>query len=403
MAAGFAGAQPAVVMRVAYISFDPGGGMGHYAENLGTAMQAISSEARIVMVGSRTAVAPYRERPGFLTEELSASPTRHRVLEKYNPWHYRKLARTILRHTQAELVHVTSHSIGLAALSEELYTNGVVTICTVHDPLPHDETTTAWGRWVRRYERRVQEPRLARTLAAIHVHSEQHARVLAAALTGLSRTRVYAVQHGAGLTAAVAQGNAVPPELGALEPSLPTLLLFGRLEPYKGLGLLAEALARLDHSKRLNVIVAGAGQLDGQLAAVTGHRIVLINRFIADEEIRAVFSAADVIVLPYLEATQSGVIPLSYAFEKPVIATRVGALQDIVVDGATGLLVQPRDAAALAAAIERLAFDPLAVKQLSDGARTYLERQLSWRRIAAQHADHYQRLLDTAGLRLRGA
>jgi len=89
------------------------------------------------------------------------------------------------------------------------------------------------------------------------------------------------------------------------------------------------------------------------------HKVRVIDRFIPDDEVGLYFSAADLVVLPYRSATQSGIVPIAFAFERPVIATRVGGLSEAVRDGETGLLVEPNSPAALAEAIVRFYEDGL--------------------------------------------
>ena len=67
----------------------------------------------------------------------------------------------------------------------------------------------------------------------------------------------------------------------------------------------------------------------------------LEDKYISNEEVAVYFAAADVVVLPYLEASQSGIVPIAYSFNTPVISTRVGGLPEAVIDGETGLLVDP--------------------------------------------------------------
>ena len=94
-------------------------------------------------------------------------------------------------------------------------------------------------------------------------------------------------------------------------------------------------------------------------------RFIVHNRFIRATECDELFRQASIVVLPYIEATQSGVIPLAYSYAKPVVATRVGALAEVVDDGKTGRLVPPADSESLAAAIVELLRDP--VSAAADG------------------------------------
>jgi glycosyltransferase involved in cell wall biosynthesis len=79
----------------------------------------------------------------------------------------------------------------------------------------------------------------------------------------------------------------------------------------------------------------------------------LEDRYISNEDVAVYFSAADVVVLPYVEASQSGIVPIAYSFDTPVISTRVGGLPEAVLDGETGFLVDPGSAAQLTEAILR--------------------------------------------------
>lgn len=101
-------------------------------------------------------------------------------------------------------------------------------------------------------------------------------------------------------------------------------------------------------------------------------RVRVIDRFVPDDEVSLYFSAADLVVLPYESATQSGIVPIAYAFERPVVTTAVGGLPEAVQDGETGLLVEPRDPTALASAIVRF-FD--------EGLESAFSRNISTRAL----------------------
>jgi starch synthase len=130
------------------------------------------------------------------------------------------------------------------------------------------------------------------------------------------------------------------------------VLFFGRLLPYKGLAYLLEAFQQLD-PQAFQLVIAGEGDLSEY--RLDRENIRTLNRFVADEEMAALFNAAHVVALPYLSASQSGVAYMAFAFEKPVVATRVGALADVVADDQNGYLVEPRSADALAKALRRMA------------------------------------------------
>ena len=123
-------------------------------------------------------------------------------------------------------------------------------------------------------------------------------------------------------------------------------LFFGLIRDYKGLDLLLRAWAKWMPEGR-KLLIAGEFYASREkyisLIEELGLRekVVLHDRFIADEDVRYYFSAADALVLPYRTATQSGVTQIAYNFSLPMIVTRVGGLPEIVPDGRVGLVCEP--------------------------------------------------------------
>jgi glycosyltransferase involved in cell wall biosynthesis len=139
----------------------------------------------------------------------------------------------------------------------------------------------------------------------------------------------------------------------------PVLLFFGTIRRYKGLKTFLRGLAVLRKSMRFKAVIAGEFYVDPapyyRLARRLGLEecIVWKDHYIPNEEVPTLFRSADLVVLPYLEATQSGVVPVAYQFEVPVIATDVGGLAEVVRQGETGYLVPPEDPEALAGRIQQ--------------------------------------------------
>jgi glycosyltransferase involved in cell wall biosynthesis len=144
-----------------------------------------------------------------------------------------------------------------------------------------------------------------------------------------------------------------------LDADIPTVLFFGFVRPYKGLKYLIEAyplvLARTD----AHLLIAGEFWDDAtpyleQIKALgLEERCTVLDQYIPNEGVGDCFAAADLVVLPYVDATQSGIVQLAFGFGVPVVTTKVGGLSEAVEDGVTGLLVDPEDSHALAAAIIR--------------------------------------------------
>jgi glycosyltransferase involved in cell wall biosynthesis len=137
----------------------------------------------------------------------------------------------------------------------------------------------------------------------------------------------------------------------------PVVLFFGFVRKYKGLEYLIRALPQVLRNLPAQLLIVGEfwEDRDAHLEMIEKlglqQHVTVVDRYVPNEEIGLYFSAADVVVLPYVDATQSAVISLAYAFDKPVITTDVGGLPEVVTDGETGFVVPPRDHAALAAAI----------------------------------------------------
>lgn len=176
-----------------------------------------------------------------------------------------------------------------------------------------------------------------------------------------------------------------PPKPGARR-----LLAFGYVRPYKGIDDLIAALAAVPDA---TLDVVGVFQQPTarfrRLAIRHGvaDRVRLHDGYVAPERVRDVFAAADLVVAPYRQASQSGVVHLAYSFGRPVVATAVGGLADAVVDGQTGILARPGDPAALAAAI-RAALD--ARPDAFDAGITRVTQARTW--------DIYARLVLAAAL-----
>ena len=145
----------------------------------------------------------------------------------------------------------------------------------------------------------------------------------------------------------------------ALGLSGPVLLFFGFVRAYKGLHILLDAMPAILKDMDATLLVAGEFYGDkekylGQIERLGLERHVkVLDHYIANEEVGDYFSAADLLVLPYLSATQSGITQIAFVFDVPVVATNVGGLPEVVNDGETGYLVPPEDPEALAGAVAR--------------------------------------------------
>ncbi len=146
-------------------------------------------------------------------------------------------------------------------------------------------------------------------------------------------------------------GEAVSKKEAREKLSLPVedkiILFFGFIRKYKGLDLLLEAMNMESiRAAGIKLLIAGEfyedkKQYDELIANLAPEQLILRTEFIADSEVRYYLSAADFVIQPYRNATQSGVTPLAYHFEKPMLVTNVGGLPDLVPDGKVGIITEP--------------------------------------------------------------
>jgi glycosyltransferase involved in cell wall biosynthesis len=179
-------------------------------------------------------------------------------------------------------------------------------------------------------------------------------------------------------------------------------LFFGYVRRYKGLDTLLEAWGRLRARRPATLVVAGEFYEDAepyrrQIATLGDGAVRLLDRYVPDDEVEALFKAADVAVLPYRSATQSGVTHVAYAMGLPVITTDVGGLSETVHPGETGIVVPPEDPEALAQAIDRyFAEDQASAFRPRVEA---LRRAHSWDVLADAAIELIDRLAPTRGWR----
>jgi glycosyltransferase involved in cell wall biosynthesis len=173
-------------------------------------------------------------------------------------------------------------------------------------------------------------------------------------------------------------------------PEKQEILFFGRIEPYKGIDILLEAARPLlDTNPDWRLQIAGGGDITPYRNQLSHPQINVTNRFLSDEEVAGFMEQAAIVSLPYLSASQSGVIPTAFAFGKPVVATAVGGIPDMVQDRKTGLLIPPNDIHALRATLEELMHDHNLRKTLGTAGKEFAAAELSWDSIAVKHRDFY--------------
>ncbi len=262
---------------------------------------------------------------------------------------------------EPDLVHLTGPHLWNVPLLWALRRAGIPTVHTVHDVEPHTGTSRMLYAWNRAVYRLADQ---------ILVHGRCYRERLVN--QGLPPEKiVYApllhlfCGHENGTAAEQAAGNPVYE---------PWALFFGRLEPYKGIGPLLAAGAQLTNPNH-RVVVAGPGAPERFWKEPLTANVELHNHLIGDEEGIDLFRRCGLVVLPYLDATQSALIAAAYYFRKPVLVTRTGALPEYVQEGETGWVVEPGDVRALADTLADALSDPARLARMGQAGRAWYEEQ----------------------------
>jgi starch synthase len=259
------------------------------------------------------------------------------------------------------------------------------TVLTVHDPINHsgkDSNRLRYSRFrlYRFFIRRAADIAIT------------HGRLLA---DGLIRDHPYfkgkvrSVPHG---PLGCRNFNEASPR-----PDGFRLLFFGRIHEYKGLRYFVDSVTRLrDKGYPVTGVVAGRGsdlERHKQRMEEAGC-FEILDRYIAPEEISNLFLDSFAVILPYIDGTQSGVAAMALGFARPVVATAVGSIPELVRNRKNGLLVPPSDTAALTEAIETLLIDEKLWESLVAGAYKLRDGELSWGAIADKTISVYESVLE---------
>jgi len=253
-------------------------------------------------------------------------------------------------------------------------------VCTVHDFRPHpgDRLSQKTPFWVEMFVRRRADQLI--------VHSEHIRTLMAHALGGASRN-ISLMPH-----IQIGQELVSP----ALDEEEHLILFFGRIWQYKGLEYLIRAEPLISaRVPDVRIMIAGQGEEFSRYSRMMVHpeRFIVHNEFISEERSAEYFGRASIVVLPYIEASQSGVIPLAYSAAKPVVATTVGGLPEMVEHGRTGYLVAPRSEKHLADALVRLLLDGNLRREMGANGKRKVELECSPEEIALKTLEVYRRAM----------
>jgi glycosyltransferase involved in cell wall biosynthesis len=342
----------------------------------------------------------YARRELFYRHAMGAPGGRLRAASKLAE-HVPDMVRYRRRARDADIVHF--QWLPVQAVDRYLLPKGRPLVLTSHDVLPREPRPGQLAAQRRLYDR----------FDAIVVHSE-HGRSRLVDGLGVEGARVHVIPHGVFTHLAVGreEERGVSKKRGdsradltlsparareslILEDNNPVALMFGLMRPYKGIEVLLQAWRGVKGQAPVEdaeLWIAGLPKMDiSGLQASAPQNVRFDPHFVTDEELPAYFERADLVVLPYLEADQSGVLFTALAFGKPLLLSDVGGFPEMEDTGAVRI-VPAGDAHSLGQALRELLHDRAALTEMCVKARAAAHGRYSWESVAAAHVELYRSL-----------
>jgi glycosyltransferase involved in cell wall biosynthesis len=340
---------------------------------------ALAREAEVCLMLPRVQAEPYQK---LLNRAVNYQPFDKPRLRQ--PWAMPGMVRTLLKRIddfQPDVVHLQKGHLYFTFALPYLRRKYPLVI-SIHDPRQHV------GDWHSHREPEIIMDFAYRQAHRVIAHNEPMKQLI------MEHLRI--PEELIDITPLIALGDAADHPVATHDASDDEnlILFFGRIWAYKGLAHLIEAepliTAQVPGAK---IVIAGEGENLAHYRRMMTNpdNFLVFNGWIPHEDRETMFARASVVVLPYIEATQSGIVPVAYAHGKPVVATTVGGLPFQVEDGHTGFLVPPGDSEALAARIVQLLKDKQLRRQLGANGKRKLEMECSGPVFAQQTMETYRR------------
>ncbi len=395
-------------MRIAVVEPRGAGGMIHYAYRLCAAMAAQGADVTLItstdyeLAGephdfaveailrptSRPA-GPASPRAGALGVALRKARRLARLAASFVRVNaeWVRLSRHLLA-TRPDVVQFGSieHAIEAPYLWH-LRRRGLELADVVHEPEIRTNRGIRWAVDIRLYRA------VYRVFDHLFLHGAANVARFTELYPGVPQARVHSIEMGS--LVVLEPGAESDVDLRArhgFAPDAPVVVFFGTLLPSKGIEDLIAAFVTV-HARRpdARLLIAGHPSRrmeDGGLERLAGglgigDAVTVNAQYVPNDELGALMGMARVVVLPYRSATQSGALQVAYAYGRPVVATRVGALPEVVEEGRSGYVVAPEKPAELAEAILRLVDDPESAERMGGHARHLSQTKHSWSSIAA--------------------
>lgn len=350
-------------MKIVIITLANQGGMIHYTSQLANALSSYGNLTVIIGKGNDHY---FKNDVDVKSVILSSSG----ISGKKNIFNFFTVIR-ILKDIKPDIIHISGNHFWIIGLY--LYMRNKNLVLTLHDVTEHEGEKSLINILTNKLHIKLAKH--------IFVHGENLRNMLI--MKGYPEKAISIIRHGE--YSFFTEYKKEIYEDGSI-------LFFGRIVDYKGLQYLLKAVPQIKKQiPNVKVIIAGRGNFTKYNSLIeTPENFEIINEFIPDELVAVLFQRASIIVLPYIEGSQTGIIPIAYSFKKPVIVTNVGSIQEVVEDGMTGFIVPSRDSGALADTIIRLLKDERLRKKMGENAYRKMKEELSWDKIAENTFEIYK-------------
>ena len=348
-------------MRLCYILLSPTFGMHQYTADIANRMALAGHDVHLVTTSRYPG---HRYLPEITIHTPVANSDTGFSLNAVQPRAFQRILRVVCQIAPG-VIHFTGPHLWNHTLLQAFRRKGVPTIHTLHDLDPHPGT--AYGPLLHVWNNRV-------------IHAADHILIHAAnCAQRLVDKRVKEEHMTCTPLLHLFLGHTWLGELAQLGKQVsydPWVLFFGRMEKYKGVDHLITAWAMIEGLPQAGslLVLAGTGDLGKVWAGPLPGGIVLLNRLIQDEEALDLFRRCSLVVLPYMGATQSALIPAAYFFRKTVIAAPSGALHEYVEDGRTGWLVEPEHPHSLARCLSSAMSDLDRLQRMGEAGRKWYDK-----------------------------
>ena len=356
-------------MKILILTMNIKGGMVHYISQLSNALAEENDVAVIAPIGMDRSAFSEKVR---LTELPLGDVIKNFIANTLIVTRPLKFIKAI-RREKPDVIHIQQSHIWWSFFLP--YLSRYPLVCTIHDVHPHVGS--------RKFDQIIGQKCIIHYSNQVIVHGESAKKDLLSKYSNLGG-RCQVIPHGdysfflRYKTDVITEKN--------------TVLFFGRIEYYKGLEYLIDSIHIVSKAiPEIRLIIAGQGDLSKYKCAIRENinLFEIHNEYIIDSEVAKFFQRASLVVLPYIEGTQTGIIPIAYAFKKPVIVTDVGSIPEVVEHGKTGFVIRSRDSLALADAILQLLKDESMRQNMGNEAYKKMESELSWKVIAQKTVNVY--------------